>query len=107
MTYGDFKDLTRTTASDKILLYKIFNIAKNSKYGYQRGPASMVYKFYDKETSGSAATLAWSETLATRATRNKSTIKNENMLNKELAQESHKPIVRKFKKKKSMLVFYR
>ena len=50
MAYGDFKDLTRRTASDKILHDKIFNIAKNSKcYGYQRGLASMIYKFFEKE----------------------------------------------------------
>ena len=32
MAYGDFKDLARTTASDKILWDKAFNIAKNPKY---------------------------------------------------------------------------
>ena len=54
MAYGDFKDLTRRTASDKILCDKAFNIAKNPKYdGYQRGLASMVYKFFDKKASGS------------------------------------------------------
>ena len=54
MTYGDFEDLTRKTVSDKILRDKTFNIAKNSKYDrYQRGLASMVYKFFDKKTSGS------------------------------------------------------
>ena len=38
MVYGDFKDLKRRTASDKILRDKAFNIAKNPKYdGYQRG----------------------------------------------------------------------
>ena len=38
MAYGDFKDLTRRTASDKILRDKVFNIAKNQKYdGNQRG----------------------------------------------------------------------
>ena len=37
MAYGDFKDLTRRTAFDKILRDKAFNIAKNSKNdGYQR-----------------------------------------------------------------------
>ena len=37
MAYGDFKELTRRTASDKILRDKAFNIAKNPKYGgYQR-----------------------------------------------------------------------
>ena len=35
MAYGDFKDLKRRTASDKILRDKAFNIAKNAKYdGY-------------------------------------------------------------------------
>ena len=49
MAYGDFKDLTRRTASDKILRDKAFNIAKNPKYdGYQRGFASIVYKFLIK-----------------------------------------------------------
>ena len=47
MAYGDFKDLARRTASDKILYDKAFNIAKNSKYDeYQRGLASMVYRFF-------------------------------------------------------------
>ena len=54
MTYGDFKDLTRRTVTDKVLHDKAFNIAKNPKYdGYQCGLASMVYKFFDKKTSGS------------------------------------------------------
>ena len=49
MAYGDFKDLKRRTASDKILRDKAFNIAKDPKYDeYQRGLASMVYKFFDK-----------------------------------------------------------
>ena len=52
MAYGDFKDLNKRTASDKVLHDKAFNIAKNSKYNvYQRGPGSMVYKVFDKKTS--------------------------------------------------------
>ena len=48
MTYGDFKALKKRTAADKFLRDKAFNIAKNPKYdGYQRGLASMVYKFLD------------------------------------------------------------
>ena len=44
MAYGDFKDLTRRTASDKILHGKAFNIAKNPKYDrYHGGLASMFY----------------------------------------------------------------
>ena len=42
--YGDFKDLARRTASDKVLRDKAFNIAKTRKYdGYQTGLISMVY----------------------------------------------------------------
>ena len=38
MAYGDFKDLERRTASDKVLRDKAFNIAKNPKYdGYKEG----------------------------------------------------------------------
>ena len=55
ITYGDFKDLTRRTDSGKILHDKAFDIAKNPKYDeYQRGLASMVYKFFDKKTAGGA-----------------------------------------------------
>ena len=47
MTYGDFKDLTRRTASDKMLSDKAFDIVKNPKYdGYHGGLASMVYTFF-------------------------------------------------------------
>ena len=74
MAYGDFEDLTRRRASDRILRDKAFNIAKNPKYcGYQHGLASMY-----KETYGEAATLA-----------NKSAIKNEDMSKKELVKKLH------------------
>ena len=44
MAYGDFKDLAKITASDKVLTDKAFNVAKNPKYDrYQRGLVSMVY----------------------------------------------------------------
>ena len=75
--HGNFKDLKRRTTSDKTLWHEAFNIAKNSKYDiYQWGLASIVYKFINKNISDSG-------------------IKNENMLNKELAKEWHKPIIRK------------
>ena len=54
IAYGNFKDLSRRTASDKVLRDKAFNIAKNPKYdGYQTGLASMVYKFFVKKSKGS------------------------------------------------------
>ena len=50
MAYGDFKDLTRRTASDKILRDKASNIVKNQQYGgYQRDLVSIVYKSIDKK----------------------------------------------------------
>ena len=53
MAYRDFKDLVRRTAVNKFLRDKAFHFAKNLKYdGYQRSLASMLYKFFHKETSG-------------------------------------------------------
>ena len=92
MAYGDFKDLKKRTAADKV--FKAFNIAKNPKYDrHQRGLASMVYKFFDKKTKGSGVTLA-----------NKSAIKSTPQ-NEQLADELHKSIIRKFKKRKVYSVF--
>ena len=52
MAFGNFKDLTRKTAADKVLGYNAFNVAKNLKYdGCQRSLASTVYKFFDKKTA--------------------------------------------------------
>ena len=53
MAYGKSKDLTKRTQSDKVLRDKAFKIASDPKYdGYQRGLASMVYKCFDKRSSG-------------------------------------------------------
>ena len=72
-------EILRRTATDKVLRDKAFNIAKDPKYhGYQRGLASIVYKFFDKKTAGNGI---------------KSMQQNE-----KLAEELHKPIIRKFKK---------
>ena len=51
MAYGDFKDLSRKTASNKVSWDKEFDIAKNTKYhGYWRRFASMIYNFFDKKS---------------------------------------------------------
>ena len=77
--YGDNKDLINRTRADKVLSDKVYDIASNPEYdGYQRGVASMVYKFFDKKTMGSG-------------------INNESL---KLADELHKPIIRKFNKRK-------
>ena len=52
MDYGKSKDLAKRTQSDKVLRDKAFKIASDPKYdGYQRGLASMVYKFFYKNTT--------------------------------------------------------
>ena len=54
MAYGKLKDLAKRTQSDKVLKDKAFKIASDPKYdGYQRGLDSMVYKIFDKKSSGS------------------------------------------------------
>ena len=53
VAYRDFKDLNRRTFVDKVLHDKAFNIDKDPKNdGYQRGLDSMVYKLFDKKSSG-------------------------------------------------------
>ena len=73
-----YKDLINRTEADKVLRDKAYDIASNPKYdGYQRGLASTVYKFFDKKSTGSG--IASSSILA---------------------DERHKPIIRKFNKRK-------
>ena len=77
--YADNKDLINRARADNFLRDKAYDIASNPAYdGYQRGLASMVYKFFDKKTMGSGAA--------------------EPSL--KLADELHKPIIRKFNKRK-------
>ena len=46
MASDKYKDLEKIRQSDKVLKDKVFAVANNPKYdGYQRGLASMVYKF--------------------------------------------------------------
>ena len=77
--YADHKDLINRTKSDKVL-------RENPEYdGYQRGLASMVYKFFDKKSTGSGFKKL------------KNTTKPSSSI---LADELHKPIIRKFNKRK-------
>ena len=82
--YSDSKDLTKRTVVDKILKNKAFDIAKDPKYDeYQRGLASMVYKFFDSKVASPDK-----KSLGSGA---KHTPQNE-----QLADELHKRIIRKF-----------
>ena len=54
IAYDKSKVLTKRTQSEKVLGDKTFKIASDPKYdGYQRGLASMIYKIFDKKSSGS------------------------------------------------------
>ena len=91
MAYEDFKNLARRTTSDKILRDKAFNIAKSPTYDrYQRWLASMVYKFFDKKSTGSGRPSSSASLIVNNGTKQ----------NLQLAEELHKPIIRKFEKRK-------
>ena len=79
MAYGDFKDLPRRTASDNVLRYKAFNLAKNPKCDrYQRSLASMLMVLiFDKKSPGSG-------------------VNNKIKQNEKLAEDFHKPITNFF-----------
>ena len=80
MAYDKSKDLVKRTQSNNVLRDKAFKIASDPKYDrYQRGLASMLYKLFNKKSKGSGIT---------------------NEFNYQLANELHKPIIRKFKKRK-------
>ena len=82
MAYGKYQGLEKRAQSDRVLKDKAFEISNNPKYdGYRSGLASMVYKFFDKKSKGTG-------------------IKNEIKENQQLANELHKPIIRKFKKRR-------
>ena len=73
---------------------KAFNVARNPKYdGYQRGLASMVYKFFDKKSAS----------LPDKSVSGSGVANNEIKQNLQLAKDLHKPIIRKFKKRKFIL----
>ena len=82
--YADHKDLINRTEADKVLRDKAYDIASNLEYdGYQRGLASMVYKFFDKKSLGSGFA--------------RDTTKSSSLI---LADELHKPVIKKFNKRK-------
>ena len=76
MAYGDFKDLAKRKASDKVINNKGFNISKNPKYDeYQRGLASIICKFFHKKTASDSGI--------------------KSMPNQQLTAELYKPFIKK------------
>ena len=87
--YADHKDLINRTEADNILRDKAYDIASNPEYdGYQRGLASMVYKFFDKKSMGSGIK---------KDTTKSSSLERSSLI---LAGELHKPVIKKFNKRK-------
>ena len=75
--YSDSKDLAKEAIWDKILTDRAYEIARNHIYhGYQRALASMIYKIFDEKTG------------------------SEVSVNEELAEELHKPVIKKIKRRK-------
>ena len=78
--YTKYKDVENRLISDQKLKNSAYDNASNPEYdGYQRGLASMVYKFFDKKSMGSGIA------------RDSSSI---------LADKLHKPVIKKFNKRK-------
>ena len=87
--YEDHKDLINRTEADKVLKDKAYDIASNPKYdGYQRGLASMVYKFFDKKSTGNG--------IARDTTKSSSLERSSSIL----ADELLKLIINKFNERK-------
>ena len=77
--YAKYKDVENRLISDQKLRNSTYDIASNPKYdGYQRGLASMVYKFFDSKVAPLAKELD----------------------KRILAEELHKPVIKKFNKRK-------
>ena len=87
--YADHKDLINRTEALKVLRYKAYDIASNSKYGgYQRDLVSIVYKFFDKKSTGRGIK---------KDTKKRSSLEHSSSI---LANELHKAIIQKFEKRK-------
>ena len=93
--YADHKDLINRTEADNVLRNKAYDIASNPEYdGYQRGLASMVYKFFDKKSTGSGFKKLKN---TTKSTAESSALARNSSI---LAAELQKPIIKKFGKRK-------
>ena len=92
--YPDHKDLINRTKSDKVLRDKAYDIASNPEYdGYQRVLASMIYKFFDKKATAEPSAK---HVMGSGFKKLKNATKPSSSI---LANELHKPIIRKFNKK--------
>ena len=87
MSYGKSKYLAKRTQPDKVSRDKYLEIASNPDYdGYQRGLASVVYKFSDRTSAGSDDAI-------------------KSVANYQLVNELHRCIIRTFKRRKLYSLF--
>ena len=84
--YAKYKDVENRLLVDDKLKNSAYDIASNSEYdGYQRDLASMVYKFFNSNVAPRNKTISGNGTKE---------------INKILAEELHKPVIKKFNKRK-------
>ena len=94
--YADNKDLINRTKAEKVLKDKAYNIASNPEYdGYQKGLASMVYKFFDSKFALPDKKSMGSGTAEPSSLER--IVKDSSLI---LADELHKPVIKKFNKRK-------
>ena len=100
--YADHKDLINRIEADKVLRDKAFDMASNPEYdGYQRGLASMIYKFFDKKATAEPSSLERSAKHVMGSGIKKDTTKSSSLERSSLilVDELHKPVIRKFNKR--------
>ena len=96
--YADHEDLINRTEADKGLRDKSYDIASNPEYdGYQRGLASMVYKFFDKKATAESSAKHVMESGIKKDTTKSNSLERSSLI---LADELHKPVIKKFNKRK-------
>ena len=112
--YAKYKDVEKRLKSDQKLRNSAYDIASNPKYdGYQRALASMVYKFFDskvapldkKTMSGKGNVKHTAKHTAKPSSLERSSLERTKEVNKILAEELHKPVIKKFNKRKAYSQF--
>ena len=102
--YAKYKDVENRLISDQKLRNSAYDIASNPKYGgYQRGLASMVYKCFDSKVAPLDKNTISGKGNAKHTTKPSSLERTGN--NKILAEELHKPVIKKFNKRKVYSLF--
>ena len=96
--YAKYEDVENRLISDQKLRNSAYDTAGNPKYdGYQRGLASMVYKCFDSKVAPLDKKTMSGKGNAKHTAKPSSLKRTEN--NKILAEELHKPVIKKFNRR--------